>query len=61
MTELKQRYVIYLVDVDPDTGTVSQMLPVAYVETEDYAREITALLNSSDYDEPSRTYKYTEL
>ncbi len=60
MLELKHTYVIFLYDIDPDVGDISQMIPVAYTEFENYAIQITEFLNSSD-EEPNRSYKYFKL
>lgn len=61
MVELKQRYVVYLIDIDPDTGDVSQMKPVAYTEKDYYAETIANLLNTTEIDIPLREYKWTKL
>jgi len=58
---MKTTFVIYLTDVDPDTGFVSQMVPVAYTEKEGYAIMISESLNKEDCDDPNRTYKYQPL
>lgn len=60
--ELRKTFVIFLMDVSPDTISVQQMKPVAYCESEGYAKEITDFLNKSEAaDDPNRTYKYTTL
>ena len=46
--DLKPMHIIYFVDIDPDTGFVSQMKPVAYVEREPKAEAITKFLNLED-------------
>jgi hypothetical protein len=61
LTDMKMTYVIYLTDVCPDTGFVSQMKPVAYTEIENMAQFITDCLNKEDCDDPNRTYRYQPL
>jgi hypothetical protein len=62
MDELKTTYVIFLTDVDPDTGFVSQMKPVAYTEDEGYAQMFTDYLNDNpDEDMPLRKYNHQKL
>ncbi len=60
LPELKKTHVVYLLDIDSDTGDVSQMLPIAYTEDEKYAKSIADHLKSVD-GEDVRTYKYTQL
>jgi hypothetical protein len=59
---LKKQFVVYFYDIDPDTGDVSQMKPVAYTELENYANEISAHLNNQDDGgDGSRKYKFIAL
>ena len=61
LAELKKTFVVYFIDIDPDTGFVSQMKPIAYTELEAYAKFFTELLNSSEDEEPTRTHYFREL
>lgn len=62
MVELRKEYVVYLLDISPDTGDVTQMKPVAYCDNENYAKEIAKFLSSEDDGgDGSRTYKYADL
>lgn len=62
LPKLRQRYVVFLFDVDADSGDVSQMLPVAYTELEHYAKEISDYLNTQDDGgDGSRKYKFIQL
>jgi len=60
LPELKSTHVSYFIDVDPDTGFVSQMKPVGYFENEEYAFEFSKLLNTID-DSENRNYKTAEI
>lgn len=59
--DMRITYVVYLTDIDPDTGEVSQMKPVAYVDNEGYAKDISDMFNRNDCDDPNRTYRYQQL
>lgn len=61
MVELKQKYVVFILDVDPDTGDVSLMKPVAYTDKDYYAETIANLLNTGDDVDGCREYKWTKL
>lgn len=61
MVELKRTWVIFLLDINPDVGNVSQMIPIAYTEEEFYAKGIAEYFNKNDDSDPNRTYKYTQL
>lgn len=61
LPELKNTFVIYFIDIDPDTGFISLMQPVSYTELEGYATQITKFLNLSDNDDGCRTYYYQQL
>ncbi len=52
-----EKYIIYLEDVDPDSGDISQTVEIANTEFENYAKIITECLKMND-GEPNRTYKY---
>ena len=60
--ELKKTYMVYFLDIDPDTGFVSQMVPVAYTELEGYAEFFVKQLNEDvNADCPNRTHKCIKL
>jgi CRISPR/Cas system-associated protein endoribonuclease Cas2 len=52
-----KKFIIYLKDIDPDTGNVSQVLEIARTQFENYAKIISNQLSLND-EEPNRTYKY---
>lgn len=43
-------------DIDPDSGKVSQDIPLAITTVEDYAEMIKAALSAADNDSPNREY-----
>jgi pantetheine-phosphate adenylyltransferase len=56
---LKDEFVVYFEDIDPDSGDVSQTKVVANVKSETFAKEITKHFNAfDDAGDGSRTYKY---
>lgn len=61
LNELRITYVVYFVDIDPDTCYVSQMKPIAHMENEKIAELFTEFMNKNDSDDPNRTYKYISL
>lgn len=61
MKEMEKNFVVYLEDIDPDNGEVSQILPVAYVDDGHYAKIIADFLSSIDNaGDNSREYKFAK-
>lgn len=52
---IHQHWEIRFKDIDPDTGDISQDLPVAITTKEEYANTIMHALNRYSY-EPNREY-----
>jgi hypothetical protein len=60
-TNTIMKFEVYFVDIDPDSGDITQEIVVAEALNEDYAKSITDHLGRADmnsYDDPNREYKY---